>query len=130
VASIYGAMPGESGKHFADALLANFSLTIAHSCDPVSAHFLASKLGKHKELLFGGGSSGRQELVWDQLYGRGQSSASFNEQITQVLDERHFMIGRTGGPQNDYRADAYLIRSGEPFANGESFLRLAFSQKG
>ena len=41
VSSFYSAMKGDAGKHQADALLANFSTVIAHSCDPVSAKSLS-----------------------------------------------------------------------------------------
>jgi hypothetical protein len=130
VASIYAAMPGDGGRHFADSLLANFSHTIAHACDPVSSKFLASKLGRRKEILYSGSSSPKPDAtVWEQICGHNQVSASFSEHYEQVLQDQEFMVGRTGGPANNYLADAIVIRSGEPFADGRSFQRVTFSQR-
>ena len=36
---------------------------------------------------------------------------------------------RTGGPQCGWMVDAIVIRNGEPFWNGQNWLRVAFSQK-
>jgi hypothetical protein len=47
-----------------------------------------------------------------------------------VLQDQQFMIGRTGGPENSYVADAVVVKSGEPFASGMNYLRVAFSQRG
>jgi hypothetical protein len=50
-------MPGEHGRHFADALLANFSHAIIHACDPVTAKWAASMLGHEWTMVPGGGAS-------------------------------------------------------------------------
>jgi hypothetical protein len=131
VSSFYAAMKGEVSKHQADALLANFSHVIVHTCDPVTAKWASAKLGKKKEMLYGGSSSPRHDAdLWDLIRGRQDVTSSFNEQYQPVLQEEKFMIGRTGGPANNFEADATLLRSGEPFANGKSYLRMTFSQKG
>ena len=129
--SFYAAMKGEGGKHQADALLANFSHVIVHACDPVSAKWAASKLGRRKEILYSGSSSpSHNASIWDQINGRQQTSASFSEHYENVLQEQEFMIGRTGGPANGLIADSVVIRSGEPFANGQNYLRVPWSQRG
>ena len=131
VASIYAAMPGEAGKHFADALLANFSYSIIHASDPVTAKWCVSKLG-HERKLFGSGGMApqRHENMLDELSGKSQGvSMSWSEQWHPVLDESQFMQGRTGGPDNNYLADAIVIKSGESFSDGRNYLYATFSQK-
>jgi hypothetical protein len=130
VSSIYAAMKGEAGRHQADALLANFSHVIVHASDPTTAHWASSKLGKRKEILYSGSSSpDRNSSAWDQLYGKHQVSSSFSEHYEQVIQDDAFMVGRTGGPVNEFMCDAVVIRSGEPFSSGRNYLRRAFSQK-
>jgi hypothetical protein len=131
VASIYAAMPGEGGRHFADALLANFSHVILHASDPVTAKWASAKLGRRKELLYGGNTSPQHdESIYDQMFGHSHASASFSEHYEQVLQDQEFMVGRTGGPDNNYLADAILIRSGEPFSSGQNHMQVVFSQRG
>ena len=131
VSSFYAAMKGEAGRHQADAMMANFSTVIAHVCDPASAKWLASKLGRKKKILCSGNNSPRHDcLIWDQMYGASHVSSGFSEHLEPVLEDSEFMVGRTGGPQSRYLADAIVIRSGQTFANGESHLRVVFSQKG
>jgi hypothetical protein len=45
------------------------------------------------------------------------------------VDDQKFMVGRTGGPANDFLADAVLLKSGEPFANGRNHKFMTFSQR-
>ena len=125
-------MKGDTGKHQADALLANFSHVIVHASDPVTAKWASAKLGRKKEILYGGSSSSAHEqTIWDQLYGHQNTSASFSEHYEQVLQDQEFMTGRTGGPDNDFLADAWVLKSGEPFASsGQHHMRVTFSQKG
>src|SRR5262249_4091372 len=79
VSSFYAAMRGESGRHQADALLANFSHLIVHASDPTTAQWAAQKLGKHKEIMFSGGNHPSHEnTAWDQLFGQSQASSSFS----------------------------------------------------
>jgi hypothetical protein len=130
VSSFYSAMKGEAGKHQADALLANFTTVIAHVCDPVSAKWLASRLGKKKEILFGGNSSQGDGTVWDELYGNSRFNGSFSERWEAVLQEQEFLVGRTGGPANGFLADAVVLKSGEPFSSGKNYLKTTFDQRG
>jgi hypothetical protein len=131
VASIYAAMPGDAGKHQADALLANFSHVIIHASDPVTAKWASSKLGKKKEILYGGSSSPPGDgTVWDDLYGNSRFNGSFSEHYEQVLQDQEFMVGRTGGPANGYLADAVVLKSGEPFSSGKNYLKTTFDQRG
>ncbi len=131
VSSFYAAMNGEAGKHQADSLLANFATVIAHPCDPVSAKWLGSKLGRCEKIFYGGNSSpNHNQFIWDQLNGQQNSSASFNTHMEPTLEDNEFMVGRTGGPDNGFVCDAVVIRSGERFSDGKSYQRVAFNQRG
>jgi hypothetical protein len=134
VSSFYAAMKGHTGEHQANALLANFSHVIVHACDPTTAHWASSKLGRERQMLFSGSmNSGRGEdnTIYDELMGKHQAfHGSFSEHYEQVLQDQEFMVGRTGGPVNDFLADAIVLKSGEPFSSGKNYLLTTFSQKG
>jgi hypothetical protein len=131
VASIYAAMPGEAGRHFADALLANFSHVIIHVSDPVTAKWAASKLGRKKELMCSGGFQPSEDGIYGELFGSTRFHGSFSEHYEQVLQDQAFQHGlRTGGPANDFIADAIVIKSGEPFTDGQNHKYVSFSQRG
>jgi hypothetical protein len=130
VSSFYAAMKGEAGKHQADALLANYAHTIVHASDSVTAKWAVAKLGRQKEILFSGGNHpGHNNTVWDQVFGQGHASSNYSEHYEQVLQDQEFMVGRTGGPANGFKCDAVVIKSGEPFSSGNSYLRTTFSQR-
>ena len=112
-------MKGESGHHQADALLANFTTVVAHCTDGVSAKWLASRLGKKKEILFGGSTS-QGESAWDDLYGNSRFNGSFSERWEDVLQPQEFMVGRCGGPANGFLVDGVVVKSGEPFASAKT----------
>jgi hypothetical protein len=66
------------------------------------------------------GSSSQQPdaMVWDLMHGNTNSTSSFSEHYEQVLQDHEFMVGRTGGPDNGFLADAVVLKSGEPFRDG------------
>jgi hypothetical protein len=134
VSSFYAAMKGHAGEHQATALLANFAHWIVHACDPTTAKVCTSMLGRERQMLFSGSmNSGRGEenTIYDELMGKHQAfHGSFSEHYEQVLQDQVFMIGRTGGPVNDFMADAVVLKSGEPFSSGKNYLLTAFSQRG
>src|SRR5262249_30088390 len=109
VSSFYAAMKGEAGKHVADALLANFSHVIIHASDPVTAKWASAKLGRRKEILYSGSNSMPPDsTAWDYVFGVSNFSGSFSEHYEAVLQDQEFMIGRTGGPDNGFLADAIV----------------------
>jgi hypothetical protein len=131
VSSFYASMKGENGRHQADSLMNQFSHWIVHACDPITAKAAAAKLGRKIKTFYGGNTSPAADATaWDMLYGDHHSSASFSTHMEPALEEREFMVGRTGGPANRFLADAILLRSGEPFVGGNNFLKVVFSQKG
>ena len=72
----------------------------------------------------------RTTTVWDMMYGQQHVSSLVQRSTTSsVLQDQEFMVGRTGGPDNGYLADAIVIKSGEPFADGKSYKRVTFSQR-
>jgi hypothetical protein len=128
VNSFYSKLKGREGEAEANALLANFSTIIVHICDPITAKWACDKLGKRKEILFSG-SSQTADTVWDQLFGKQRYTGSFAEHYESTLQSQEFMVGRTGGEENGYVADAIVIRSGSLFSDGKAFQRVAFSQR-
>jgi hypothetical protein len=61
--------------------------------------------------------------------GSAGGNCTVSEHYENVLQEQEFMIGRTGGPANDFLCDAVVLKSGEPFADGNNHLFTTFSQK-
>lgn len=131
LASYYSAMHGERGRHQADALLTNFHTKIFHALGDVQTAEWASGLVGKSLQTFVGGSMAPQENLLDELMGRSKYTGSFNQHFEKVLQDNVFMNGlRTGGHANGLICDCIVIRSGEPFANGQNFLLTSFSQKG
>lgn len=129
--SYYAALEGQTGKHKADALLANFGTKIFHSCGDVqTAEWGVQLIGKSLQ-NFIGSSMGPQESMWDEMNGRSNVTTSMSERYESILQSNVFMNGlRTGGHANGLLCDGIVIRSGEPFGNGHNWLLCTFSQKG
>jgi len=128
--SFYATMH-QGGEHQADAFLTNFLTKIFHAVgDEKTAAYGCSLLGKR---LRGFASSTVQPggEVYDELTGEGKSSSSYSERYESIKQGNAFMHGmRTGGPECGYVVDGWIIRSGQPFSNGEAFIKAAFSQRG
>jgi hypothetical protein len=125
----FAAMAGDSGEHQTNALLSQFSHLIVHCVDPITAEWAAKKLGKRREGFFGGSQQPATD-VFDELFGTQRMSGSYSEHYEPILQDGVFMNGlRTGGRANRYICDAIVIRSGETFANGESWLWKEFTQE-
>jgi type IV secretory pathway TraG/TraD family ATPase VirD4 len=131
LASYYGALKGEGGRHQADALLSNFNHKLLHALGDVqTAEWAASLVGRSLQ-TFVGGSTQDQGDMFDSMFGRSSYTGNFSEHYEQILQNNAFLSGlRTGGPDNGFLADAILVRSGMPFSNGASFIPCTFSQKG
>ncbi len=128
LSSLYSVLSGPAGRHQADALLANFGHVIVHACDPITADWASSKLGKTLQTFLGGSMTPAPDL-FDELVGRSQYTGNFSEHYEAVLQPNAFMCGlRTGGRANSLISDAILLRNGQPFANGQNWLRVSFSQ--
>jgi hypothetical protein len=61
--------------------------------------------------------------------GKSSYTGSFNQHFEKVLQDNVFMNGlRTGGHANGLLCDCIVVRSGEPFASGQNWIQVAFSQ--
>jgi hypothetical protein len=131
VHSIYSQMSGETGRHHAGGLISNFGLKVFMALgDSESAEFASSHVGRCLKTFIGGSSRPSGDL-FNEFFGQSEFTGSFSEHLEKELEPNVFMNGlRTGGPLNHFLCDAYLIQSGEPFANGTNWLRCTFSQKG
>lgn len=69
------------------------------------------------------------ESLYDELMGKSSYTGSFNQHFEKVLQDNVFMNGlRTGGHANGLVCDCIVVRSGEPFASGQNWIQVAFSQ--
>lgn len=127
--SIHSAFKEDAGGHKAQALLANFSTKIFHALgDSETAQWASGLLGQRLETMLSG-SSGPPQDLFDDLMGRGQFSGGYSTQYQPVVQPNVFLNGlRTGGKRNGLKCDAIVMKSGEPFANGENWLHVEFSQ--
>ena len=128
--SFHTSMRGENGKHHTLALLGNFGHRLLHVLGDVeTAEWSSSTLGRRPEMHIGGSFQSGGTL-FDELVGRSHFTGSFNTQYEPILQPAVFMNGlRSGGPINNYLADAILIRPGKAFSSGENWLRVTFSQR-
>lgn len=127
----YAALGGERGRQSVDALLTNFGTKIFHALGDLETAQWASGLVGRSLQTFTGGSMGQQDDgVYDTLMGRGRYQANFSQSFESTLQVNAFLHGlRTGGPGSGYVCDAYVIRTGEPFASGQNWLRTGFHQR-
>jgi hypothetical protein len=128
--SYYSALKGETGRHQADGLLTNFHHKVFHALGDVQTAEWASGLIGKTLTTFCGGSMAPQDSVMDELCGRGRFTGSFSQHYEKILQDNMFLNGlRTGGKANGLLCDAIVVRSGEPFANGQNWLMTSFTQK-
>jgi type IV secretory pathway TraG/TraD family ATPase VirD4 len=128
--SYYATLHGESGRHQADALLANAGHKVLHALGDVqTAEWASGLIGKSLQ-TFTGGSMAPVMDVWEELAGKSQYTGNFSQHYELILQNNVFLNGlRTGGLANGLMCDAIVIRSGEPFRWGGNYLRVAFSQR-
>jgi type IV secretory pathway TraG/TraD family ATPase VirD4 len=127
--SLYSRMH-QGGEHETDSLLTNFFTKIAHSCgDEKTASYFAGLIGKRLRTYMDTSSS-TEDNPHDAIFGQPKVNCSTRQVIENVKESAEFMQGlRTGGKENGYMVDGYVIRSGMPFSNGEPYLKVTFSQK-
>jgi hypothetical protein len=128
--SYYATLRGSTGRHQADALLTNFHHKIFHAVgDEHTANFAANLIGKSLQ-TFIGSSVGPIDSLSEEMWGTPKVTTSTNEHYEMILQPNVFQNGlRTGGRASAYICDGIVVRSGEPFANGSSWLWCEFSQK-
>ncbi|HEY2837676.1 MAG TPA: TraM recognition domain-containing protein [Pirellulales bacterium] len=128
--SFHATLKGEDGKQQAQALLANFGHRVFHALGDIETAEWASGLIGARLETFMGGSMQPSQGIYDDLMGNSQYSGTFSSQYAPILQTTEFLSGlRTGGRKAGYMCDGIVIRSGEPFSNGENWLRMAFMQR-
>jgi type IV secretory pathway TraG/TraD family ATPase VirD4 len=127
--SFYSRIYAKGGEHETDALLTNFYHKIFHAVgDDKTAAYASSLIGRRLTTHIGGSMSPATD-VFEDLFGQSRFTSSFSQQVENVLENREFMQNlRTGGEINGNVVDGIVVRSGEPFSNGEAFLKVAFNQ--
>jgi len=128
--SYYHALPGQAGRHAADALLTNFHIKVFHAIgDDQTAQYAASLVGK-KLQSFIGGSMPPADTIYDEIMGNSKFNGSFSQHFEQSLQNSAFMSGlRTGGQANGLKVDGIVVRCGEPFSTGNNWQWVEFSQR-
>jgi hypothetical protein len=97
--------------------------------DLETAHWASGLVGRSLQ-VFTGGSMTPSESQFDELMGRSRYTGNYSQSFELTLQANAFLHGlKTGGATNGLMCDAYVIRSGEPFASGENWLRASFSQR-
>ncbi len=131
LASYYAKLSGHKGKNQVDALLANFGAAkIFHALgDEPTATFAANLIGRSLQTFVGTScAAGREPLRG--IHGAGQAHDQHQHPVRARPASNVFMNGlRTGGEGAGFICDAIVVRSGEPFADGNNYLWCAFSQK-
>ena len=129
--SFHAALPSDRGKSQAEVLLGCFSTKVLHAIgDPGTAEWASNLLGKEVKIHYSTNTSGDERSTGSEIMGKAGMSFGSSEHVEAVLEPKAFMHGlRTGGRNNGYMADAIIIRTGEPFSNGHSWMCRAFSQR-
>jgi hypothetical protein len=100
------------------------------AADFETAQWASGLVGKSLQTFTGASMAPTDGGVYGELTAEGRVSGNFSQHYESTLQANAFMHGlRTGGPANNYRCDCFVIRSGEPFASGENWLKTSFSQK-
>jgi hypothetical protein len=128
--SYFGSIGGKEAHSHAKGLLSNLGTKVFHALgDNESAEYAASLIGRGV-IHMGSGHLTPQGQPFEDVMGRTRISTGWSQQIEMMLQGRAFMTGlRTGGAENGFMADAWVIRSGVPFSNGENHMLIGFSQR-
>jgi TraM recognition site of TraD and TraG len=122
------AMGDANDKRQSEAFTGLFGTKIFHVVDPPTAEYASRLVGQAMQETYGGNQQAPGDLM-DQMLGIGQWAGNVNQGIRALIEPREFMIGRTGGKVNNYIADSWLIRSGQLFRDGNSCIRVPWSQR-
>jgi hypothetical protein len=128
--SYFSSIGGREAHSQAKGLLTNFSTKIFHSLgDAESAEYASSLIGR-TVLHMGGGHMQPYGQPFSEVMGRLPISTSWSQHVESLLQAREFMTGlRTGGADNGFMADAWVVRNGNAFSNGYNHMLVGFSQR-
>lgn len=130
LSSIFAELLSKKGEHVGKALIGNFTTRIFHALGNYEDAEFASKLIGEAPQMFINGSAGPQDDLFSGLMGLSHYSGGFSEQMQPIVMPQVFMNGlRTGSKLNNYMVDAVVVKSGEPFANGQNFKFVCFDQR-
>ncbi len=126
------AVGGPHAKAAVEALQASFSTKIFHALgDLETAQWASGLVGRSLQTFTGGSMAPSEGGVYEELIGQSKYTSSFSQHMENTLEVNAFLHGlKTGGPANDFLCDAIVLRTGEPFANGQNYLVTSFSQQG
>ena len=119
-----------AGEHQADSFLTNFYTKIFCAVgDDKTAAYASSLIGRRLQTRVNTSMSPAKD-TYDELFGDQRCSSSTSQTVENIVENREFMQNlRTGGVENGYMVDAVVVRSGQPFSNGEAYLKVSFSQR-
>lgn len=129
--SFHAALGHERGKSQAEVLLGCFATKIFHAIgDPDTAEWASKLLGNEIMMRYSYSGGDGEHTAGEEAVGKSKMSFNSQEHVEPTLQSRDFMHGlRTGGKHNNYIADAIVIRTGEHWSNGRSWMRRSFSQR-
>lgn len=120
--NFYVAMGGDKSEYRVKSYLGNFNTKIFHGNSCIETNRWASDLigeADFKKSTF--------SYSYDtQNVGHSQSEG---EELKKQVRPEDFVSLKNGGPLNGYKVQAIIHKQGTPFANGENFKRVTFSQK-
>jgi hypothetical protein len=128
--SFFSSIGGNESQSKTKALLTNYGTKVFMALgDEESAKYASSLVGQSIIRLSNASRSGGAK-VYDEILGDYTLSTSLNEQIAELILPRLFMNGlKTGGPENGFIAEGWVIRNGQSFSNGENAMLVGFSQR-
>ena len=128
--SFFSAIGGKEAQSQTKALLTNFGHKVFMALGDEESAKYASSLAGRAAIRLGSTSRKGMGAAFDELMGRISLSTSLGEHIEDLIQARLFMNGlRTGGPENGYVADGWVIRNGKAFSSGENAMLVGFSQR-
>jgi hypothetical protein len=128
--SLFAAAHGEAGQHQVLGLLSNFSTKIFNALgSEQDAKYASGLIGNSLETFVGGSVQPPKDL-YDLMTGVTNYSSSFSEHYEPTIKPQFFLNGlRTGGKANGNIVDGILIKSGEPFKDGNNYKFVSFQQE-
>lgn len=128
--SFFSAMGGRDAQSKTKALLTNLATKVFMALgDEESARYASSLVGRAIIRLASSSRNGAGPL-FEEIVGNYNLGTSLSEHFEDLIQARLFMNGlKTGGPENGFVAEGWVIKNGTPFSNGENAMLVGFSQK-
>lgn len=127
--SVYSKLSGDKGFHQAMSLLANFGTKIFHALGSAQDAEFASKLLGRTLQTFIGGSMPPEEDIFSSMLGRNKFTANFSEHYEPTVEPGVFINNMRTGGAPEYLVDGIVVRSGQPFSDGNNWKWVTFNQR-